>query len=1198
MKQSLLSYVLLSALTVSIVGGIVCHVNYDKSPQRALPVALFQDAMYAKDQKALRIMNQLKEVIRSQSFNSPVGYPFDNDDISYYVFRRHELVFWSDNQLVIDGVRFPRDSDLFPIELPNAYCVGRRMCCDEGEIIALIKIKNNYHYENNYLHNEFAENFPVDKQLLIKMTDSSDKNAIFSSDGHYLFSLSQPEQDVYNEKWSHAGSMFYALAFLLLLLIYARYPALLNKQSISIKTYGVVTLSLLILLLLALYHNVPDLLFSNKLFSPAQYASNNYFRSIAHLSIFGFFVLSATCLLYFFVDKSYLKTTGAKIIAQISFVLVFTLFYYILHTFIYDSNSQVVILALSYLHVFSVWVYILIFIWGISIALLFFATHQKSAGFSFGKSVATDVLSAAAVGLLSLIYTAYHESLMFFLTFVLINLAFNFLHFSKQDNYKKASVTLTVFVFTICVTTNLSLFSIEKKHNKYLLLAQNISINGNVDSNNMTDILIEELDFMLVNDNKISMMALRSDTMDAVQEYVNGTYMRGFWSRFEIRMNKMYRHTDDFTAYNEYVENIAVRINNTNFYAIPPSKADVAYIGIFPIYDNDNTCYTVELYPKRHFRSYSFPNLLIAANTETDSEKKISIAKYEAGSLIYDSGEMVYPANADWIPDNDAVFFGLEYAKHVHHIYRADDKSYIVITELEQNTAWTYLLYSLYLFMSILVAVWMIKWVYNLRLNKGKIHIGLTQKFQYTFVALLFVGFISTFYVSVNFFRRKYQNEQIQKLENKRNYIQHELQSKYYWNEALLQEDRQRLNFDLQEISYTYHVDIHVYDNNGMMIGSSQPLLFNRNLISEYIAPEIYFSENTNVERYERIGNLQYLSAYTDFYNGDYLQIGYIAVPQFFSREEVRSEIQRFVSVIIHIYIFIIIISLVLGYIIGKQLSAPLIMLENKLKNMQLGKRNDKIEYEQNDEIKRLVEQYNLTVVELEKSAELLAKSERETAWKSMARQVAHEINNPLTPMKLTIQQLRRTKDTGGEVFDDYFKKSTQTLIEQIDNLSRIASTFSNFARMPEARFEKTDIASRLCSVIQLFKSNNQGVNITYEGPADGIYADIDPEQWLRVFNNLLTNAIQAIPKGREKNIHILLYRKDKGIFIEIADNGSGITDEVAGKLFVPNFTTKNTGMGLGLAITKNIVETSGGSISFRTKVNEGSTFIINIPEV
>jgi nitrogen fixation/metabolism regulation signal transduction histidine kinase len=200
--------------------------------------------------------------------------------------------------------------------------------------------------------------------------------------------------------------------------------------------------------------------------------------------------------------------------------------------------------------------------------------------------------------------------------------------------------------------------------------------------------------------------------------------------------------------------------------------------------------------------------------------------------------------------------------------------------------------------------------------------------------------------------------------------------------------------------------------------------------------------------------------------------------------------------------------------------------------------------------------------------------------------------------MKLTIQQLRRTKETGGEVFDDYFKKSTQTLIEQIDNLSRIASTFSNFARMPEANFEKTDIASRLCSVIQLFKSNNQGTNITYEGPAGGIYANIDSEQWLRVFNNLLKNAIQAIPKGREKNIHVLLYRKEKEIFIEIADNGSGITNEVAGKLFVPNFTTKNTGMGLGLAITKNIVETSGGNISFRTKVNEGSTFIINIPEV
>ena len=153
-----------------------------------------------------------------------------------------------------------------------------------------------------------------------------------------------------------------------------------------------------------------------------------------------------------------------------------------------------------------------------------------------------------------------------------------------------------------------------------------------------------------------------------------------------------------------------------------------------------------------------------------------------------------------------------------------------------------------------------------------------------------------------------------------------------------------------------------------------------------------------------------------------------------------------------------------------------------------MGRRNEKIDYNLNDEIGQLVIQYNRTVDELEQSARLLAKSERETAWKSMARQVAHEINNPLTPMKLSIQQLQRTKKLNDNRFDDYFEKSTAMLIEQIDNLSRIAGTFSNFARMPEANFERVDIAARLYSVVQLFVNNNEQIQIEYRGQEKEVF--------------------------------------------------------------------------------------------------------------
>jgi len=210
---------------------------------------------------------------------------------------------------------------------------------------------------------------------------------------------------------------------------------------------------------------------------------------------------------------------------------------------------------------------------------------------------------------------------------------------------------------------------------------------------------------------------------------------------------------------------------------------------------------------------------------------------------------------------------------------------------------------------------------------------------------------------------------------------------------------------------------------------------------------------------------------------------------------------------------------------------------------------------------------------------------------------VAHEINNPLTPMKLSIQQLQRTKKMDDNRFDDYFEKSTVMLIEQIDNLSRIAGTFSNFARMPEANFERVDIAARLNSVVQLFVNSNDQIQINYTGEEKEIFVYADPEQLVQVFNNLLKNAIQAIPENRIGEINVDLQTDSERIYIEIKDNGIGIENDLYDKLFVPNFTTKNTGMGLGLAIAKNIIELSGGSISFTSTLDEGTIFSIKLPK-
>jgi len=254
--------------------------------------------------------------------------------------------------------------------------------------------------------------------------------------------------------------------------------------------------------------------------------------------------------------------------------------------------------------------------------------------------------------------------------------------------------------------------------------------------------------------------------------------------------------------------------------------------------------------------------------------------------------------------------------------------------------------------------------------------------------------------------------------------------------------------------------------------------------------------------------------------------------------------------------------------------------------------------WNRNDEIGKLVNEYNRMIDELARSAELLARSERESAWREMARQVAHEIKNPLTPMKLSVQYLEQSWNRHSPDWDKRLAKFTQTMIEQIDTLSAIAGEFSDFAKMPVTKKENTNLVEVIQNAISLFR-NYDNVHITFSKPSfSDFFVFADKEQLLRAFNNLLKNSIQAIGTRPDGKIEITVEHSGTNCKIEITDNGGGIPAELRNKIFSPNFTTKSGGMGLGLAIVRSIIVNSGGEISFRSVEGEGTTFVILLPLV
>jgi nitrogen fixation/metabolism regulation signal transduction histidine kinase/HAMP domain-containing protein len=284
----------------------------------------------------------------------------------------------------------------------------------------------------------------------------------------------------------------------------------------------------------------------------------------------------------------------------------------------------------------------------------------------------------------------------------------------------------------------------------------------------------------------------------------------------------------------------------------------------------------------------------------------------------------------------------------------------------------------------------------------------------------------------------------------------------------------------------------------------------------------------------------------------------------------------------------------IIAWIISRNISYPLMLIQQQMANTTLGQKNEPILWNRNDEIGELVKQYNLMIDQLEESAEKLAKSEREGAWRDIARQIAHEIKNPLTPMKLSVQHLERAWKDQSPKLPETFAKVTKTLITQIDTLSDLATEFSSFAKMPAPRYENVDVHDLIDQIVHLQEQTFEG-KIVWNCPEE-TYIYFDSGYLNRTLTNLIKNACQAIPEDREGEIQVLVINEKDWMRFEVRDNGSGISEEQKDKVFMPYFSTKVIGMGLGLPIVKSMIESGRGQIYFTSKEGVGTTFTIRLP--
>ena len=399
---------------------------------------------------------------------------------------------------------------------------------------------------------------------------------------------------------------------------------------------------------------------------------------------------------------------------------------------------------------------------------------------------------------------------------------------------------------------------------------------------------------------------------------------------------------------------------------------------------------------------------------------------------------------------------------------------------------------------------------------------------------------------------------------------------------------------ELDKLTKTIHTDFSIYNPKGYLVYSTQPRIFDQELISPLMNKTAFLNlKNLKLSGYyqkENIGKLEYRASYRPIYNRKGEQCAYLNINYFFTEKQVKAEISKFLIALINLYVFLFTISILIAVFISNKITAPLKFIQESFKKTRLNAKNNLISWDKKDEIGALVNEYNRMLMALQKSAEELAKSERESAWREMAKQVAHEIKNPLTPMKLGIQHMLRVIESSQENREEIIKKISSGLIEQIDNLSNIASAFSDFAKMPQAEYEEINIRELIKNTIVLFK---QSENIKIENNTDPFLPTVigDKNQIIRILNNLFRNAIQSMEDIEVGLIRIEAKTINEFLVVSIMDNGKGIPAELQEKIFVPYFTTKSSGTGLGLAIVKNMMLGMQGNIRFESVENKGTTF-------
>lgn len=1125
-----------------------------------------------------------------------------------YVYRDKQLHCWTDNKLLppINLVSDSSSVQLVRIAQSN-FVLYQRPLQKGVQVVSLLMLTREYPIQNDFLTSEWNERlFPTNAITILESSSNLGVPVVYNEQTVFRISFLLSGLSAYPQ--ANDWSVFFLFSALLLLTItlnrifQSRFP-----RSLSLFLLCSWLIAIRFLLLAFSY---PRDILPIELFSPTQFASSWFNPSLGDLGINVLVILIISISIFRYatpllVTKDSREPDAIKVIGGVflAFFLFSAAHYPILtiQTIAHNSNIDFGITSsLDFSIIRIVSLSTLLVTW--CSAFLLIHVFVKFILLKCGKQAHRILL----VGALLFSGVNYWENQPFvptlFITWVLILLIHYFDHLSSLDRiqYKTFSyLFLMLIAFVLNVSMSIYFLSNEKNRSNQLRFAESYLS----DRDTFGEFLLNDLSKKIEDDVFIQTRLISPFLSKLpIQQKIRQVYLPSYFNKYDVRIllfNSIGNSLEENgpSSFSEFITQVDEDSNGTEYdgvYRIHKRKQNVAqqYVLVKAIKRNGflNGYIVVELSLKKSVPDNVYPELLVDNRfRESLRPANLSYATFVKGTVESQAGDFDYEKKfeKDLLGDQALYHVGIEAGGYQHVAVEDADQVITVISTRPMSLRYFLTNASFYLVLGLVLVLLLIGWLGIVNYLGGR-QLYYAARIQLLINLSFFLPLVIVSMVTLRMLSKSSQDQLNTTYLDRAIFLTEQWNLQYVSGDSIMS-DRDEESY-LQHLARVSNTELFLYERNGLMKGASHRALFDNHLLAPLANAEALIRMRANESSFivpEQVGGLSFFVVYARLKVDD----NYLAIPYYQSATLVeRLQIEALADILV-IFVFVFILLLISSFFVARWLTFPLRFISDTLQRTTLEQPNKPLQWNANDEIGLMVKSYNDMLQKLKDSKTELERMQREQAWREIAQQVAHEIKNPLTPMKLTLQRLARSV-RNKEAIPEQMSGSIDSMLEQVEVLNTIASSFSTFAKLPRAQVQVVNLRPALDKVCELY---NLPTSIQTSSPTE-VLALADPVIIQTIFSNILVNAIQAKHEDRELLVKISIEKREGFWHIFFEDNGKGIDKEKADKIFLPHFSTKETGSGLGLAIAKRGVEQLLGTISFTSVLHEGTTFRVTIP--